>query len=154
MRPRIPKRIPPLTWRKPVGLWTPLALALALGWPALLFEQPQAQRLALAFALIAAAVACVTLSMQWRRQGAVKARLTVVGHGVAGAALTAISAPFTAHGFDSFAAALATTPLLLAIALPLSLISSSLFAWTALARARHAEPEALLDISANVPPSP
>ena len=35
--PPIPQRIPPLTWRQPAFLWTPLALAVAIGWPAVLF---------------------------------------------------------------------------------------------------------------------
>jgi hypothetical protein len=35
--PPIPQRIPPLAWRAPAILWTPLALAVAIGWPAAIF---------------------------------------------------------------------------------------------------------------------
>lgn len=153
MRPRIPQRIPPLTWRKPVFVWTPLALLLALGWPALLFEGADAQRLALAFACIAASFACVSLALRWRVRGAAKARLVVIGHAVGAAALTAFLAPFFVRApgqDDAVVAALATIPLLLVIALPLSLISAAAFAWIALRRAPHAEPGELLEISANV----
>ena len=31
----IPHRFPPLTWRRPAFVWTPLALIIAIGWPAL-----------------------------------------------------------------------------------------------------------------------
>ena len=57
----IPQRIPPLTWRKPAFLWTPIALALAIGWPvALFYDDATPQRL-----LISALFAAIHMQYDW-----------------------------------------------------------------------------------------
>lgn len=146
----IPQRIPPLSWRKPAFIWTPIALALAIGWPAALFyEDVGPQRLAIAALFVVLATALVTLGASWVVGRPPKSRRIVVLHVVAAGVVAALAAPFVltwllsivaeyehqgaARQF-SLAMSFATTPLVLMLGLPVVLISGIVFAWTALKR--------------------
>lgn len=150
--PPIPQRIPPLMWRRPSWLWTPLALALALGLPAAVFmNDPALQRFALVAGALVFALALITLGASWALGRAPRTRrvvlLHVLGAGLAAAliapfVLTALLAevadyerPGAAQNF-SFEMAAALTPLALALGLPIVLVSGIVFAFVALARQR------------------
>jgi hypothetical protein len=145
--PPIPQRIPPLTWRQPAILWTPLALAAAIGWPAALFwDDLGPQRLAVAALLIVFAMALLTLGASWMFGRAPRSRRIVVMHVVLAGAIVALAAPFVLTwalatvaeyengGSEQFdlAMSLTTGPLVLMLGLPVVLISGILFAWIAL----------------------
>lgn len=146
--PPIPQRIPPLTWRRPSLLWTPIALALAIGWPAALFHHDSGlQRLSLIAGAAVFALALVTLGLGWALGAAPKARRIVVLHIVVAGALASLLAPFVltqllalvadyeqagaAQNF-SFLMSLALAPLALVLGLPIALVSGIVFAWIAL----------------------
>lgn len=144
--PPVPERIPPLSWRKPAWAWTPLALTLAVGWPALLFyDDPGPRQLALAALFIVFALALVSLGAAWAIGQPPKTRRTVILHVVIAGALASLAAPFVLtrlvavlaardpFGFDI---ALAMTPLALVLGLPGTLLSGIVFGWIALARPR------------------
>jgi hypothetical protein len=159
--PPIPQRIPPLEWRAPSFIWTPLALALAIGWPATLVPgEPALQRLVLAAGGLVFALALVTLGASWALGRAPRARRTVVLHVLAAGALAAIFAPFAltqmlavsaqaSAGEATFILSLAMTPLALIIGLPVALVSGLVFALVAMTR--RAPPPAILD-DADLPP--
>lgn len=146
----IPQRIPPLTWRKPAFLWTPIALALAIGWPAaLFFEEPNPQRFAISSLFVVFAIALTSLGVSWFTGRPPKTRRVVVLHVLAAGMIGALLAPFiltwllelvAAYEHDgaaehfSLAMSLATTPLVVMIGLPVVLISGIVFAWVALKR--------------------
>ena len=142
--PPIPERIPPLAWRKPAFLWTPLALAVAIGWPAAVFyDEPAMQRTALIVGGAAFAIALTTLGASWLIGRAPKARRIVVLHVVLAGAAASLCAPFVltetlalASGGEradaSLAMAAAAAPLALVLGLPMALVSGLLFAWLAL----------------------
>jgi hypothetical protein len=146
----IPQRIPPLTWRKPAFLWTPIALALAIGWPAALFyEELGPQRFAIAALFAVFAIALVTLGISWIMGRPPKTRRVVVLHVVMAGAIAALAAPFVltsllalvaeyeqegAAEHFSLAMSLATTPLVVMLGLPVVLVSGIVFAWIALKR--------------------
>lgn len=147
--PPIPQRIPPLAWRKPAFLWTPIALALAIGWPAALFyEDVGMQRLTIAALFAIFAVSLVTLGASWAMGRPPKSRRIVVLHVVTAGVIAALVSPFVltwlltviAGDHDgaaeqfSLAASLAATPLVLMLGLPVVLVSGIVFAWTALKR--------------------
>lgn len=151
-RPPIPQRIPPLSWRKPALLWTPLALALAIGWPAGLFYADAApQRLALTAMFAVFALALVTLGASWAMGRAPRSRRIVVLHVVWAGAVVSLLAPYVlthllalvadyenAGAGEQFSLTMsfALTPLALVLGLPVALVSGLLFAWVALARRR------------------
>jgi len=146
----IPQRIQPLTWRKPAFLWTPIALALAIGWPAALFyEEPNPQRFAIAALFIVFAVALVTLGASWVMGRPPKSRRVVVLHVVTAGIIATLLAPFVltwllslvaeyehegAGEHFSLAMSIATTPLVVMVGLPVVLLSGIVFAWIALKR--------------------
>ena len=146
----IPQRIPPLTWRKPAFLWTPIALALAIGWPAALFyEEPNPQRFAISSLFVVFAIALISLGVSWFAGRPPKTRRVVVLHVVTAGAIGALLAPFIltwllalvaeyehegAAEHFSLVMSLATTPLVVMIGLPVVLISGIMFAWVALKR--------------------
>jgi len=145
--PPIPQRIPPLSWRKPAFLWTPIALALSIGWPAALFyEDIGAQRLAIAALFVVFAVALITLGVSWATGRPPKSRRIVVLHVVTAGVVAALAAPFVltmllgliAHqgAAEQFSLAMSfvTTPLVVMVGLPVVLVSGIVFAWTALKR--------------------
>jgi hypothetical protein len=143
--PPIPQRIPPLAWRKPAFIWTPVALALAIGWPAgLFYDDPGPQRLTIAALFAVFALALVSLGASWALRRPPRSRrvavLHVVAAGVAIAAvapfvlthLLALAAPSVSAEQFSLAASLATTPLALMLGLPVVLASGIVFVWIAL----------------------
>lgn len=143
----IPQRIPPLTWRKPAFLWTPIALALAIGWPAAVFwEEIGPQRLIISALFIVFALALVTLGASWIMGRPPKSRRIVVLHVVTAGVIAALAAPFVlttllamvadegASEHFSLAMSVATTPLVVMLGLPVVLVSGIVFAWIALKR--------------------
>ncbi len=154
--PPIPQRIPPLAWRRPAFLWTPLALTLAIGWPAGLFTRDSAiQRLALVVGAAAFAIALVSLGASWLIGRAPRARRVVVLHVVIAGALASLAAPFIlsqilaalaayqgAGAGEIFAMAVSMAPLTLVLGLPIALVSGVVFAWVALARRRPGDASA------------
>lgn len=151
--PPIPQRIPPLQWRAPSFVWTPLALALAIGWPAALFyTEPALQRFALVAGMMVFALALITLGASWAMGRAPRTRRTVVLHVLGASALAALATPFALTelladsaqgGAFSFGMSAAMIPLALVLGLPMALISGLVFALVALQR--RAPPPAILD---------
>jgi hypothetical protein len=148
--PPIPQRIPPLEWRKPAFIWTPLALALAIGWPAAALPNDVAlQRLALVVGAVVFALALLTLGASWALGRAPRTRRVVVLHVLFAGVLSALAAPFVliellafvagAERAGNFSAAMsmALTPLALVFGLPMALISGTVFAWIALSQPRR-----------------
>lgn len=146
----IPQRIAPLIWRKPAFLWTPLALALAIGGPvAVFYNEPSLQRLAAVAGAAVFALALTTLGIGWAMGRAPRVRRIVVMHVLVAGAIVALVAPFVliellalvadtersgaGDGF-TFAMSLAMAPLALVIGLPASLAAGIIFAWVALKR--------------------
>lgn len=148
--PPIPQRIPPLSWRQPAFIWTPLALAIAIGWPAALFwDDAGPQRFVVVALFVVFATAMITLGASWAMGRAPKSRRIVVLHVLLAGAFAALVAPFVLTWLleavadnqnegDHFtlAMSLAMTPLVLLVGLPIVLISGIVFAWVALRRKR------------------
>lgn len=148
--PPIPQRIPPLRWRQPAFLWTPLALALAIGWPAALFWDDRGPlRVTLVALLIIFALGLLSLGVSWMLGRAPRTRRIVVLHVVTAGVIATLAAPFAltrilatlAEGETEDAAqhftlamSLATTPLVVMLGLPVVLVSGIVFAWLALKR--------------------
>ncbi len=148
--PPIPQRVPPLAWRGPSLLWTPIALALAIGWPAALFyNDPGLQRMALVAGAGVFALALLTLGASWMLGRAPRTRRIVVLHVVLAGAIASLIAPFMltqllaivadyeqagAGERFTFTMSLAMTPLALVLGLPIALVSGIVFAWIALSR--------------------
>jgi hypothetical protein len=158
--PPIPHRMPPLGWRKPAILWTPVALIVAIGWPALIFAGDRAlQELALTVSAAVFALALVTLGASWLIARPPRTRRTVVMHVVVAGAIASLLAPLVvthvvatvsdathegAAGGFSTSMAMALLPLALVLGLPAALISAIAFAWIALTRKPPPEPHDLL----------
>lgn len=147
MNAPIPQRIAPLVWRRPAFVCTPFGLAVAIGWPLVLFqEDPGLQRLALAAGLATFAAALVSLSVSWLLGFVPKTRRVVVLHVLMAGALFTFAAPFALPGLLAAAnhggarevfgigMAMALTPLGLVLVLPIALVSGIAFAWLALTR--------------------
>lgn len=142
--PPIPQRMPPLQWRQPSFIWTPVALAAAIGWPAAAFASaPLLQRLAVFAGAAVFALALLTLGASWALGRAPRTRRIVVLHVVFAGAVAALAAPFVltlVTGPERLQAvadggvSLALTPLALVLGLPIAFISGTLFAWIALSR--------------------
>jgi hypothetical protein len=146
----IPHRIPALSWRKPTWLWTPIALALAIGWPVVLFQQNAApQRFVLIAGAAVFAVALITLGASWALGRAPRTRREVVLHVVLAGALMCLVSPFLltqllaavadyerAGAAESFnlTMTMAMIPVALIVGLPISLISGIVFSFVAMTR--------------------
>lgn len=89
----IPQRFPPLTWRQPVLIWTPAALVLSLGWPAMLLGAALAN-VALIAGAIVFAMSFVSMGAAWVMGSAPRTRREIVLHVVACGMIVAILAPF------------------------------------------------------------
>jgi hypothetical protein len=152
----IPQRIAPLAWRKPAALWTPLALALAIGAPYLAFRQDGAMGEA---ALLAGgfvyALALTSLGAAWALGRAPRSFREVVQHVLIASALTALIGPYAlarligaAAGADApFAPAmLGVTPLAIVLGLPVALVSGIVFALVALHRPPAADDDRGFDV--------
>jgi hypothetical protein len=131
-------------------LWTPLGLAVGVGWPALLvYNDAELQKLTLIIGAMVFAFALVTLGVGWGLGIAPRSRRTVVMHVLAAALIAAVAAPYALTELLSLIASaaktgapvslgawLAAAPLAIMLGLPVALISGLLFAWIALARPR------------------
>lgn len=143
--PPIPQRIPPLRWRSPSFLWTPVSLAAAIGWPAAVVGTNQsALRLSLLTGATVFTLALLVLGANWARGQAPRDRRNVVTHVVWAGVAVYLLAPFffsdlvsvaangpaaqTSIGYDMSAA---LVPLSLLLGLPATLISALIFAWLA-----------------------
>lgn len=151
----IPTRIPALKWRAPAFIWTPVALALAMGWPAALFyREPNLQRLVVIAGAGVFALALVSLGVAWATGRAPKMRREVVSHVVIAGVIAALLSPFVltqvlsaVSNYEHDGAgqtftqgmALSMAPLAFVIGLPVSLVSGTLFAWVALAKPKIVE---------------
>src|SRR5262245_10288547 len=91
----IPKRIPPLRWRQPVLVWTPMALALAFGWPALALmnEGGLAATLLIAGA-VAFAIGLLSMGVAWMMGAAPRTRRVAILHFLGPSAVIALATPF------------------------------------------------------------
>lgn len=167
-RPTVPERIAPLTWRRPTFVWTPLALAAAIGWPlALFYQDGNPQRLALVAGAVVFAIALTTLGVSWFLGRPPKARRVVVLHVVLAMFIAALLAPFVltqvlgavadykqdgaGHQFNADMS-MAMTPLALVVGLPIGLVSGILFAWIALAQPRTDSSDVVDDFRSDVQP--
>lgn len=152
-RAPIPQRIPPLMWRRPAFLWTPVALALAIGAPtAVFYDDPGVQRAMFLAGVSVFTAALLILGVAWAVGRAPRTRRDVVACVVTVGALAAFAAPFAmtellaaiAPERPSLAMAMAMTPLALLIGLPSALLAGVVFAWTALKR-KDLDGDKLLD---------
>lgn len=166
--PPVPQRIPPLSWRSPAVLWTPLALAAGVGWPALAIgSNPAALRLALLFGASVFATGLLALSANWAAGRPPRSRANVVAHLVwAGAAVSLLAPFFVADLFSvatqgaahppakqfSLSDSLALAPLSLLLGLPGSLLSAVIFSWIAFAPPRAKAGNAIIIDRADVQP--
>jgi hypothetical protein len=151
----IPQRVPPLTWRGPTFVWTPLALALAVGGPAALLAGDGAL---MQFALVAGAtiyaMALTTLGGAWALGRAPRTRREVVLHVLAAGAIASVLAPFVltellsvvanyehagAGDAFTFGMSLSIMPLALVLGLPITLATAIVFSIVALERPRIAK---------------
>ncbi len=153
--------MPPLTWRQPALLWTPLALAVAIGWPAgLFYNDAGVQQLVVISGAAVFAFALITLGASWMIRRPPKTRRTAVMHVIVAGAIACVAAPFVltqllsaaAHSSLSGAAtnfslpmAMAMLPLAVVIGLPVALVSAIAFAWIALKRQPPPEPDETID---------
>lgn len=153
-RPRfapIPQRIPPLTWRRPFYLWTPAALLLAIGWPALLLRgQSVVFQASLATAAFACCVVVVVLIGGALMKRPPRARRTVIRAMVWAGVAAAIASPFIVTSVIDeqsgvSGAVLAITPLALLLGLPVALFSGIVFSLVALVK-----PKAEMETQARV----
>ena len=144
----IPRRIPPLAWRQPVLVWTPLALALALGWPALLLRQePGLAQAALIGGAGVFAASFISMGGAWLVGRPPRTRRDVMQHFLVTGIVAALGAPFVLaslldavaqaqHGSTGLRAAApyALTPLALLLGLPIAFFYGLAFAMVALVK--------------------
>jgi hypothetical protein len=148
----IPQRIPPLSWRAPVSVWTPLALVIAIGAPAaLFFGDGVLSRFALVAGAAIYAMAMLTLGAAWALGRPPRTRREVVVHVIVAGIVAFLIAPFIltwllalvanyehAGAGDAFTLgmSMAMTPLALVLGLPITLATAVLFSLIALQRPR------------------
>lgn len=135
----IPRRIPPLAWRKPALLWTPAGLAVAALWPQpLLNDDPGLCRLVLLGLVATLALTLIVLAIAWATGRAPRSRRMVVLYVVLAAAAVSVAGPFIANTLvagPGGIAPIAASPLATVLGLPIALVSGLAFAWIALAPA-------------------
>lgn len=146
----IPHRFPPLTWRRPAFVWTPLALVIAIGWPALALNSGGGmQKMSLVAGSATFALALVSLGFAWFSGNAPRTHREVIRHILGAGTIVALLAPFAltevlsavsnaehdGHG-QSFglAAPASLIPLALLLGLPIALISAIAFSLFALSK--------------------
>lgn len=144
--PPVPRRIPALTWRQPVLVWTPAAVVLALGWPALMLQgEPALMQTALIGGAIVFAASFVTLGGAWMLGRAPRTRGDVMQHFLVAGFIVAVGAPFVLTALlDSVAqyhervsglrgaTAFALTPLAILLGLPIAFFYGLAFSLVAL----------------------
>lgn len=146
--PPVPRRIAPMTWRQPVLLWTPAALVLALGWPALsLRDAPGLMQTALIGGAITFAASFTTLGAAWLLGRAPRTHRDVIQHFLVTGALVSLCAPFVMNSLlDSLAqyheratglrgaTPFALAPLALLLGLPIAFFFGLAFSLVALVK--------------------
>lgn len=156
MRAPIPQRVPPLAWRGPAYVWTPLALVLAVGGPPALLNGDGALA---QFALVAGAaiyaLALTTLGATWALGRPPRTHREVVGHVLTAGVIASVLAPFLltqvlsavanyehAGGGQAFTLGmtLSIMPLALLLGLPITLVTAIVFSLVALQRPRVEKP--------------
>jgi len=151
--PPIPQRIPPLTWRKPAFLWTPIALAAAIAWPlALFYGNPGPQRLTVTALFAVLGLSLITLGVRWAMGKPPKLRSIVVSHVVIVGLVVALLSPFALGSLLSTDAgenvtlsmAISVLPLIVLVGLPIALVSGVIFAWLALTRRKAMNSDELI----------
>src|SRR5262245_46166082 len=134
--PPIPQRMAPLTWRQPAFVWTPVALAVAIGWPAALFYSDAGlQQLVVIAGAAVFALALISLGASWAIRRPPKTRRTAVMHVIVAGAIASAAAPFVltnlASALSGYARAgadasvpiaMAMAPLAIVIGLPVALV--------------------------------
>lgn len=154
----IPKRIPPLQWRRPAFVWTPLALALALGLPALAFnEESGLADLVLVAGALVFAVGFISLGIAWAIGKPPRTLREAMLHLIVPGVIAALAAPFVFESLVHFiataqsdtplpqatvlpdAAALAIAPLALLLGLPIVLFAALAFSLVAFTKAQRVE---------------
>jgi hypothetical protein len=133
--PPVPQRVPPLAWRKPAFIWTPLALAAAIAWPLPLFrDDPGPQRLSLLALFATFAVTLISLGISWALAKPPKTRRVVVVHVVLATLVVALLGPYFVSSLIKAGAIapLAATPIVIMLGLPIALVSGLIFAVLAL----------------------
>lgn len=161
--PPIPQLIPPLSWRAPAPIWTPVALALAIGWPAMMLSGDSgAARGVLIAGAATFALALVSLGASWVIGRPPCTHRSVIVHVLAAGALVALAAPFMLVGLIEVAAAsrtpddavlalplsasLTMLPLTLLVGLPTALFSGGVFALVALVKTPRDENAGRADV--------
>ncbi|MDX2276503.1 MAG: hypothetical protein NW206_13720 [Hyphomonadaceae bacterium] len=146
--PPVPRRIPPLGWRQPVLVWTPAALLLALGWPALMLRgAPSLMHTALIGGAIVFAMSFVTLGGAWLMGRAPRTHRDVMQHFIIAGFIVSLCAPFVLTALlDSLAeyheratglrgaTAFAMTPLAILLGLPIAFFYGLTFSLVALVK--------------------
>ncbi|MES1198713.1 MAG: hypothetical protein ABUS48_01890 [Pseudomonadota bacterium] len=136
----VPRRIAPLAWRRPAFLWTPIAVALAVGWPAyVLHEQNGFAALMLASGALGMALSLAALGGAWALGRPPRTRKTVVRNVTWTGAVIAAAAPFVlvnllAPGELAKETPFAMAPLALILGLPISLFAGIVFSMVALVK--------------------
>lgn len=147
----VPELIPPLRWRGPAILWTPLALVLAVGWPALLLGSDTTMARGVGAAgVLTFILGLSTLGFAWARGKPPRSHRDVLLHLVIAGALVSVTAPFAMVWLIEAAAAqrnpgaeevslplsasLSMIPLTLLVGLPTAFISALVFAMVALVK--------------------
>jgi len=138
----VPRRIAPLAWRRPAALWTPVALALAVGWPAYaLHEQTGFAALMFGAGAIGMTLSLAALGGAWALGRPPRTRKSVIRNITWTGAVIAAAAPFLlvnlpgAH-VDGLAreTPFAMAPLALLLGLPISLFAGVVFSLVALVK--------------------
>lgn len=146
----IPRRIPPLEWRRPFLVWTPVAIVLAIGWPPLLLRgQPGLFELALIAGALTMALSVLSLGMAWALGRPPRSRRAVIRNILVSGAIVALTAPFVLFnlfsavptadgaprqlGLDT-GALYAMAPLALMLGVPIALFSAVVFSVVALVK--------------------
>ena len=144
----IPRRIKPLQWRQPALVWTPIALAMALGWPAFLLNSEAGFAPAMLIAgAVAFAAGLVSMGVAWMIGKPPRSRRVVLLHIVLPGAIAAFAAPFVL-GFVLRLVAQAqnanaplpdgmwwaAAPMALLVGLPTTLFSALVFSIVALSK--------------------
>ncbi len=155
--PHVPELIPPLKWRGPAIIWTPLALALAIGWPALLLSSDGTMARGVGAAgVLTFVLGLATLGVAWARGKPPYTHRDVIVHLVVAGALVSLAAPFAMVWLIEAAAAqrnpgaeevqlpmsasFSMIPLTLLVGLPTTFISAFIFAIVALVKPPRAKP--------------
>lgn len=157
----IPMRIPPLSWRRPFFVWTPVAIALAIGWPALMLQgQDGLFEASLVAGAVGLALTLMSLGGAWALGRPPRSRRSVIRHMLWCGGIAALATPFVLTSLLGSVAELergagavnglpgstayALQPLAMMIGLPVALFSGVVFSCVALVKQPGPQRELLL----------